>query len=121
MPKRRGRGKPFAEGNQAAKGHGRPKGSSYVAICQKWADEKGWRKLIDLADGKDYKVGMKDGRILSLGPDLELQFQATKLLIEYGFGRPKQAVDVSGTSSVNLYQIIREAEEDRGLPSSFDD
>ncbi len=92
----------FGQGNQFAKGHGRPKGSSYVSICQEWAEKRGWKQLMDWADGKT-----TDKR--------ELQFDATKTLIEYGYGKPRQAVDVSGNMEVNIVNVVQEARRARGL------
>ena len=84
----------FSKGNPG--GPGRPKGSNFVSICREWAEKKGWDKLISLADGKDYKIGLKDGRVVEVGPNQDLQFQAMKTLIEYGYGKPSQAVEHSG-------------------------
>lgn len=83
----------FSKGNPG--GPGRPKGSNFVSICREWAEKKGWDKLISLADGKDYKVGLKDGRVVEVGPSQELQYQAARTLIEYGYGRPSQSVDLT--------------------------
>ncbi len=121
MAGRGGHGRPFQKNNKAAVGHGRPKGSSHILVCREWAEKKGWAKLIDWADGKDYQVGLKDGRMITLGPPLELQFQATKTLLEYGYGKPTQAIHQTGVQGISILQLIRESEEERGLPSSFDD
>lgn len=85
----------FKKGNKVAQGYGRPKGSGHVMICREWAEKKGWKQLINWAEGKDHKLGMgPDGKVHEVGPDLDLQFQATKTLIEYGYGRPPQGLDI---------------------------
>lgn len=68
-------GKPFEPGNKFGKG--RPKGSGFVARCRAWADQKGWDKLEKWADGEDGK----------------LAFEATKLLLAYGYGKPVAEID----------------------------
>ena len=103
----------FQPGNKFGKG--RPKGSTYVEICKDWAEKKGWGRLIGWANGDGYKAGLKDGRFIELGPDLELQYQATKTLLEYGYGKPRQAVEVSGDLTVNLIDAIHAARQQRGL------
>lgn len=102
------RGKPFQKGNKASVGHGRPPGSSYVDICRKWADSKGWDRLINWAEGQGYKAGLKDGKFIEIGPDMDLQFQAAKTLIEYGYGKPKQAMEHSGIDSARLIFVRSE-------------
>ena len=84
---------PFQNGNKYGKG--RPVGSSCVGIARDWAKKKGWSQLIAWAEGKGYKVGLKGGRIVELGPDLDLQFEATKLLLAYGVGQPTKVVEVT--------------------------
>lgn len=37
-----------------------------------------------------------------------------------GFGKATQQIHQTGNTGVNILQLIREAEEERGLPSSFD-
>ena len=90
-----GSGKPFGQGNQASKGHGRPKGSGHVEICKRWAEEKGWQKLIDLADGKGFQEEFVENGTAHLGPDYKVQLDACKILLAYGFGRPTESIDLT--------------------------
>ena len=73
----------FTKGNQLAKGKGRPKGSSYIQICQQWAEKEGWQLLIDTARGKKYPGESKPA------------IAAAQILIAYGYGKPKETVDVN--------------------------
>jgi len=109
------RGRPFQKGNQAGKGHGRPPGPTYVNICREWAEKNGWARLIGWANGDGYKAGIKDGKFIEIGPDMDLQFQAAKTLIEYGYGKPRQAVDLEASNKINIVSIVQKAEEERGL------
>lgn len=93
----------FAKGNPG--GPGRPRGSGHVDICRQWAEVRGWQKLIDTADGKGYKVGLKNGRVVEIGPSQELQLQALKIALEYGYGKPHQAVEVSGDGTSEFAAI----------------
>lgn len=85
---------PGQSGNPA----GRPKGTGLVAICTKFADEEGFDKLIELARGTGYRIGKdpKTGRVIHIGPSPELQFEALKLALAYGKGKPVAPVDVAG-------------------------
>lgn len=84
----------FQKGNKYGKG--RPKGSGYVQICRDYAVKKGWKKLIEMADGKGYKVAMQNGRILEVGPDHKLQFEALKTILAYGVGKPRETMEIVG-------------------------
>jgi hypothetical protein len=92
----------FQKGNTFGKG--RPKGSGFVLRCRDWADSKGWDKLEAWADGDDGK----------------LAFEATKLLLAYGYGKPVSEIDLAGaiestenpqnarvTSTPSFYQSLR--------------
>jgi hypothetical protein len=78
-----------------ANGNGKSRQPRYVGVCREWAEAKGWTRLIEWAEGKGYKVGLHNGKIYKSGPSIELQFEATKLLIEYGFGKPMQPSEVN--------------------------
>lgn len=91
----------FQEGNQYAKGHGRPKGSSRIKECEDWVYEKGIKKLIQIADSNDLGfrtdkegrvVSDKYGRPLRVGWSRELQFEAVKLIFAYGVGKPTEFI-----------------------------
>jgi len=95
---------PFQPGNKLGKG--RPKGSTRPEICRQFAEEQGFDRLISLAkgftaDGK--KAGWaapdpkKPERLIWVGPSEELQFEALKLAIAYGAGKPTESHEVAVT------------------------
>lgn len=101
-------GRPFQANNQAAKGHGRPRGSGRIQICTEFADKEGFALLIALAkgqykgpDGKLRSAGWaapdksKPSRIVWIGPSSELSFDALRLVLAYGKGKPTEFIDVS--------------------------
>ena len=94
----------FVKGNKG--GPGRPRGSSYVDICRKWAEQRGWKRLIDIADGKEFDqlVSMgQDGEGRAFQPgDSKVQIAAMKILIEYGYGKPRETVDVNMSGDMAL-------------------
>ena len=96
----------FQPGNKHGKG--RPRGSGLVQICKDYAQAKGWQKLIDLAEGKGYKVGTLNGKVVEIGPSLELQFEALKLCLAYGHGKPTEHVDFT-TGGDTLADALRSA------------
>ena len=75
------------KGNKYAVGRGRPPGPSHVEICRKWAIKEGWHVLIKMAKDSSEKT---------------IQFQATKLLLAYGFGQPPQGVTLSGNGVIQI-------------------
>lgn len=112
-----GRGRPFEKGHPG--GPGRPKGSGRVELCRKFAEQEGFQKLIDIAKGIGYRVGTVNGKFVEVGPTRELQFEALKLALAYGYGKPTELVEHSGDVGVNIFDLIRAAEEQRGLTHSF--
>ena len=93
----------FQQGNTFSKG--RPKGSGYVDRCKKWAEKKGWNILERLAEGKRpldpkaLKQAVKEegsGNVANDLPENRLRYHAARTLIEYGFGKPKQVLEVEG-------------------------
>lgn len=64
-------------------GPGRPKGSGYVEFCQKWAEKEGWQLLADAAAGK---AGFTEKKV---------RMTAIQTLLAYGYGRPKETLDVN--------------------------
>ncbi len=87
-------GRPFKAGNTAAVGHGRPKGSSRVLTCKEFAEKEGFQRLIGIARGQNYCV-VRDGKEIELSPSLDLIFEALKLLLAYGIGKPAQLLNVT--------------------------
>ena len=100
-----GKGRPFEEGNQASKGHGRPPGSGHVDICQTYANEKGWQKLIDLAEGFALKTNVAGETFRAVVND-ELAYDALKTILAYGFGKPPSKVDLS-SGGVTLFDWLK--------------
>jgi hypothetical protein len=101
-----GSGRQFGAGNQAGKGFGRPKGSGRIQICKEWAEKKGFKKLIDLAEGKYEQDGklkaagwapnpVRPASLVWVGPTAELQFEALKLVLAYGAGKPTESLDLT--------------------------
>ena len=74
------RGKPFEQGNPG--GPGRPKGSHLNPEAKKWAETVGMRLLLRLADGKEKGWGRTS------------RWDAIKLALAYGIGKPREAVEV---------------------------
>lgn len=70
----------FKPGNPG--GPGRPKGSNHIQVCKQFMEEKGWDILFTLAEDKDKKI----------------KYEATRLLLSYGYGKPPE------TATVNLVQ-----------------
>lgn len=80
----------FQPGNQLGVGHGRPKGSSKPLILKKWIEEKGWEKLISIAEGRGHAFREYNGRVVEVGPNLGIQLEAMKLAFAYGIGKPTE-------------------------------
>jgi hypothetical protein len=92
----------FQSGNKFSKG--RPKGSGFVLRCRDWADRKGWDKLEKWAAGNS-----------------KLAFEATKLLLAYGYGKPVAEIDLSQViESTQRKEMSHEDAEEliRRIPSS---
>jgi hypothetical protein len=80
----------FQPGNKLGVGYGRPKGSSRPMIIREWVEREGWQKLIDLARGKGHGFRQHDGKVVEIGPKIEVQLEAMKLAFAYGFGKPTE-------------------------------
>lgn len=91
------RGKPFKPGNKLGKG--RPKGSSYIDVCQQWAEHSGWEQLLAWATGKE------NGKRVPWA----IRKFAVNTILAYGFGRPREAIDVSGTGPQSLAEAMQAA------------
>lgn len=72
----------FQLGNKFGKG--RPQGSSYVQCCQEWAEQGGWDMLIGWANG--HEKGKK--------VPWPVRRYAVSALLVYGFGRPREALEI---------------------------
>lgn len=81
------RGKPFEKGNKAGKGAGRPKGSSYVTICQEMANATEWERLGAWAAGKE------NGKRVPW----VLRKYANQTILAYGFGKPRESIDLTNS------------------------
>ena len=96
----------FKKGNKCGVGHGRPKGSNWITLCRDWAEKKGWYRLINMAEGKGYSVEISHGRTVEIGPSLELQYQATRTLLEYGYGKPSQHVQLEAGQAGRMVLVF---------------
>lgn len=76
-------------------GKGRPKGSKRNEICKAYAEKYGFKKLIAIAEGKGHRYREYNGRLVEVGPDSGIQFEALKLILAYGFGKPTESIDLS--------------------------
>lgn len=99
----------FQTGNSYGKG--RPRGSKLNELCKKFAKEEGFERLIERAKGfyrdsndqirkagwaeKKPAKGKGVGRLVWVGPSDESQFEALKLALAYGAGKPTESVDVT--------------------------
>lgn len=84
----------FEKGN--AGGPGRPRGPRLIPQLTSWCDKKGIDKLINLADGVGYRIGVVNGKVTEIGPSRELQFEALKLAFLYGKGKPTEYREIAG-------------------------
>lgn len=77
--------------------------------------------LEDCISGKDVDEYITDqGECIPHRAKADTRIRAWEAVADRGFGRPTQQVHQTGTNGVNIFQLIREAEEERGLPSSFE-
>jgi len=90
---------PFKKGHKFGKG--RPKGTvveKYSREAREWAIKRGWGKLIQWAEGAPIRdlIETVDGKkvIRYHTPADALQVEATKILMAYGIGKPRERVEV---------------------------
>jgi hypothetical protein len=95
---------PFQPGNKLAQGHGRPSKNPLLAA---WCLETGVQKLIDLAEGKGHAFREFKGRFVELGPNRQLQFEALKLALAYGIGKPTEIVEIGRAASDPIESKMR--------------
>ena len=110
----------FQPGN--THGKGRPKGTQLNEVCKAFADAEGIPRLIEWAKGgfrnahgqlqaagwsqpKDGK-GKPIGALRWAGPSYELQFEALKLALAYGLGKPRNPVDLTSDGET-LFGFLR--------------
>lgn len=122
MPKHK-----FAKGNKFAKGGRRPgagaKPNWFKELCQDlYKKNKLAERAALIAIGADVDAFITEqGEVIPHQARANVQLDAIRYLGENGFGKPAQAVEHSGEMGIDIFGLIREAEEERGLPSSFDD
>jgi hypothetical protein len=116
--------KPFEKGNKMAKGGKRVgagrKPGWYKELAQKIVDRK---KLIQrlgkfgAGEAFETRVIEKDGATIKVKepPSFGEQIQAIDKLLDRGFGKPKQEVELSGGIDVNMADVARKARLARGL------
>jgi hypothetical protein len=90
------RGKPFQDGNTFGKG--RPQGSGYSQFCQEWAERFGWDLLRQWAEGRE------NGKKVPF----MIRRYAVNTLLEYGYGKPKEALEISGSGPQTIRDWIVE-------------
>jgi hypothetical protein len=94
----------FQPGNKLAVGRGRPKGSGKSQIAKEWAETKGLAKLQEIAEWPDegVQVHPDSGRVIPKGWSRELQFEALKLMLAYGLGKPTERHELSNADGEPL-------------------
>lgn len=109
---------PFQPGNRL--GQGRPKGSGRNQIIREWCEQKGIQKLLDVAEGKGHTFREYNGRVVEIGPNENLQFEALKLALAYGMGKPTEMVEItkptwdpeqSKLQADEVWKLIKELED----------
>jgi hypothetical protein len=64
-------------------------------ILAAWCESLGVQMLIDLAEGKGHGFREHKGRFIEIGPNRQLQFEALKLALSYGIGKPTEMVEIT--------------------------
>jgi hypothetical protein len=69
---------------------GRPRGyADFAKRCRDWADKHGFQFIADLASGDDSKI----------------KLDATKFLVERGYGKSSEHLEVTGAGGLPLINI----------------
>ena len=79
----------FQPGNKF--GQGRPRGPMFVQSCREWADQNGWQKLEKMAESDNPRIAL----------------EAIKVLLAYGYGKPKESVEVYSAPSQHSIDFSR--------------
>lgn len=119
--------KPFPKGNKLAKGGARKgagrKSDYFKEQMQRLATKQSAIDFLEgCIDGKDVEefTVLQTGVQVPVKPSAAVRLKALEFAADRGFGKPTQELHQTGTQGINIFQLIREAEEERGLPSSFD-
>ena len=113
-------GRRFEKGNKAAignKGGGRPP-EWLIAECKKYVEKREIIKfLADVAGGENVReVQSGDGsEVVGAPAEIRDRLKAAEMLLDRGWGKPDQSMDVSGHIKHDIIESIRKAEEERGL------
>lgn len=117
--------KPFPKGNKLAKGGARPGAGRppnwYRDICAELLEKnKLFEYRAKVAMGEKVEVSLtagKDGvKSEAVEPKADTRLQAIRDLEYTAFGKPPQALQVTGEMKVNLVSVVRRARAARGLP-----
>lgn len=127
-----GKGKPFEPKNKHGKGGAREnagrKPSWFKELCEEELEKneaKGIRLVGEISRGEaKFKRVMHEAfKIVTIevGPQASDIISANEFLRDSAVGRPTQAIEHTGAVGVDIFDLIRRAETERGLPSSFDE
>ena len=106
---------------ESANPKGRPKGIiNGAAQAKKWADERGYAFLIDVADGKKVFTQEihKDGKVVATYARAACEasrISSAMYLMDRAYGRPKQSAEVELSGSLSLAEDIALARKRIGL------
>jgi hypothetical protein len=118
----------FEKGNKMATGGARPNAGRRADEFRIWLRKaahnptarRRYIKILNDTDDADEKI-TDQGVCVPTRTKADTYLKAIELAWNYLEGRPAQHIHQTGLPGINILQLIREAEEDRGLPSSFDD
>lgn len=127
-------GKPFKPGPDPRRGKGgaRPgagrKPSWFKELCEEEMQKNkaaGLRLVgkISRGEAEVEKIFSSEGRIIraKTGPAPNDIIAANQFLRDSSVGKPVTAIEHTGEVGVDIFDLIRRAEAERGLPSSFDE
>lgn len=122
----------FEKGNKFGKGGARAgagrKPSWFKELCEEELTKNkaaGVRLVGEISRGEAVveKIFQFEGEAVRVetGPAPGDIIAANEFLRDSSVGRPAQAIEHTGEIGVDIFDLIRRAEKERGLPSSFDD